>query len=75
MLLKTGLDIDSAVDPGDTDRLEVLPHPHMQAVLDAVAGMGFQPKASTCEYSSRLGRGVPFVQEFEFYPSPRFRGG
>ncbi len=72
--LKTGLDIDNAVDPGDTDRLEVLPHPHMKAVLDAVASMGFHPKGATCEYSSRLGQGVPFVQEFEFYPSGRFSG-
>lgn len=72
--LKTGLDIDNAVDPGDTDRLEVLPHPHMKAVLDAVNSLGFQLKATTCEYSSRLGQGVPFVQEFEFYPSGRFSG-
>lgn len=72
--LQTGLDISSAIDPGDKDRLEVLPHPFMQAVLDAVAGMGFQSKTVTCEYSSRLGRGLPFVQEFEFYPSSSFRG-
>ncbi|HLM46391.1 MAG TPA: sporulation protein [Myxococcaceae bacterium] len=72
--LQTGLDIDSAVDPGDSDRLQVLPHPHMQAVLDAVTSMGFQPKTVTNEYSSRLGRGLPFVQEFEFYPSSSFRG-
>ncbi|HEX8698837.1 MAG TPA: sporulation protein [Myxococcaceae bacterium] len=72
--LKTGLDIDNAVDPGDTDKLEVLPHPHMKAVLDAVTSMGFQLKTSTCEYSSRLGRDLPFVQEIEFHPSGRFGG-
>jgi len=72
--LRTGLDIALAVDPGDNDRLQVLPHPHMQAVLDAVTSMGFQPKAVTSEYSMRLGRGLPFVQEFEFYPSSSFRG-
>ncbi len=67
--LQTGLDIDYALDPGDTDRLKVLPHPHMKAVLDAVKDMGFRFKESTCEYSSRLGRGVPFIQEHEFFPS------
>jgi sporulation-control protein len=72
--LQTGLDIASAIDPGDSDRLQVLPHPHVQAVLDAVTGMGFQAKTVTNEYSSRLGRGLPFVQEFEFYPSSGFRG-
>lgn len=72
--LHTGLDISSAIDPGDKDRLEVLAHPNMQAVLDAVTGMGFRPKGATCEYSPRLGRGVPFVQEFEFHPSSSFSG-
>jgi sporulation-control protein len=72
--LQTGLDIASAVDPGDSDRLQVRPHPYMQAVLDAVAVMGFQPKTVTCEHSSRLGRGLPFLQEFEFHPSSSFRG-
>jgi sporulation-control protein len=70
--LKTGLDIDNVADPEDIDRLQVLPHPHMKAVLEAVDSLGFYPKDSTCEYSSRLG--VSFVQEFEFHPSVRFRG-
>jgi sporulation-control protein len=73
--LKTGLDIDYAIDPKDTDRLEILPHPSMERVLSAVTHMGFRPKASTCEYHARLGREVPFVQEFEFHPPPSYSIG
>jgi sporulation-control protein len=70
--LKTGLDIDNAIDPKDTDRLEILPHRNMERVLNAVTHMGFRLKTSTCEYSSRLGQGVPFVQEIEFHPPPSY---
>jgi sporulation-control protein len=70
--LKTGLDIDDAIDPKDTDRLEILPHPNMQKVLDAVAHMGFQLKTTTCEHSIRHSRDVPFVQEIEFFPPPNY---
>jgi len=73
--LKTGLNIDYALDPKDTDQLEVLPHPHVEQVLGAVAHMGFRPKATTCEHDVRLRREVPFVQEFEFHPSPSYSGG
>jgi sporulation-control protein len=72
--LQTGLDIDNAIDPGDKDTLQLQPHPYMQAVLEAVKGMGFWFKESTCEYSPRLGRGLPFVQEIEFHPGSGFRG-
>ncbi|MDY7226736.1 sporulation protein [Hyalangium rubrum] len=70
--LKTGLDIDNAIDPKDTDQLEVLPHPHMQAVLNAVKHLGFRLKTSTCEYSTSKSRLEPFVQEIEFYPPESF---
>jgi sporulation-control protein len=70
--LKTGLDIDYAIDPKDTDQLEILPHPNMEQVLRAVTHMGFRPKTTTCEYNPRLARGVPFVQELEFYPPPSY---
>lgn len=72
--LQTGLDIDNAIDPGDKDSLQVMPHPYMEAVLEAVKSLGFRFKESTCEYSSRLGRGLPFVQEIEFYPGGSFSG-
>ncbi len=73
--IQTGLDIDLAVDPTDTDVLQVSPHPNAKLVLDAVQNLGFQMRKADCEYSRRLGRNYPFVQEFEFIPtSGPFRG-
>jgi len=72
--LKTGLDIDNAVDPTDHDHIEVDPHPYAQAVLDAVQSLGFRLRKAQCEYASRLGGRLPFVQEFEFAPPPAYRG-
>jgi len=72
--LQTGLDIDNAVDPGDKDTLQILPHPSMEAVLEAVKGMGFSFKDSTCEYTAWGDWEMPFVQEIEFHPSSGFRG-
>jgi sporulation-control protein len=73
--LKTGLDIDNAIDATDTDRLEILPHPRMERILSTVTQLGFRPKTSTCEYHPRLGGEVPFVQELEFYPPPSYSVG
>ncbi|XEC95406.1 sporulation protein [Paenibacillus tarimensis] len=72
--LKTGLDIKSAVDPKDDDRIEVAPNAAMQTVFDAVSALGFQLRKADCEYAPRFGYGS-FAQEFEFYPvSGPFRG-
>lgn len=70
--LRTGLDIENAIDPKDRDFIEVIPHPYTAVVLDAVSELGFRFKEATCEYHSRLGRGIPFVQEIEFYPGREF---
>lgn len=70
--LHTGLDIDSAIDPTDDDGIEIQPHPYMSVIFEAVQLLGFRFRSSSCEYHSRLGRGVPFVQEFEFLPGPSF---
>lgn len=71
--LRTGLDIKNAVDPGDSDFIEVRAHPMMARVLDAVHDAGFQLFKVDCEYNRYLGRTYPFVQEFEFRPSGRYR--
>lgn len=63
--LKTGLDIDNAINPEDSDRVQVLPHPWVQTVLDAVTGLGFKLGNAYCEASERFGRDDPFLQEFE----------
>ena len=73
--LHTGLDIEYAIDPKDRDFIEVTPHPYASVVLDAVSQLGFRFKTATCEHHPRLGRGIPFVQEIEFYPGPEFAGG
>lgn len=67
--LRTGLDIKNAMDPGDSDFIEVRPHPLMAKVLDAVQLIGFQLYKVDCEYNRHLGRTYPFVQEFEFRPT------
>jgi len=73
--LRTGLDIKNAVDPGDSDYIEVKPHPLMSKVLDAVTSVGFQLYKVDCEYNRHLGRNYPFVQEFEYRPTGKYRGG
>lgn len=72
--VKTELDIRGAVDPGDNDRIEVVPTPQMNTVLEAINLLGFRLREAECEYASKLGRGVPFVQELEFVPTTQFRG-
>ncbi|MCU0490417.1 MAG: sporulation protein [Chloroflexaceae bacterium] len=66
--VRTGLAISSAIDPGDTDQIQVGPHPLQERVLQAVQNLGFQLYSANAEYSPKLGRGQPFVQEFEFKP-------
>ncbi|MDF2680257.1 MAG: spo0M [Brevibacillus sp.] len=71
--LRTGLDIKNAIDPGDSDFIEVRLHPLMAKVLDAVQQIGFQLYKVDCEYNRHLGKTHPFVQEFEFRPTGPYR--
>ncbi|CAJ1001746.1 MULTISPECIES: sporulation protein [Bacillales] len=71
--LRTGLDIKNAIDPADSDFIEVRPHPLMAKVLDAIQRIGFQLYKVDCEYNRYLGRRYPFVQEFEFRPIGPYR--
>ncbi|OMP65683.1 sporulation protein [Domibacillus epiphyticus] len=67
--VETGLDIKQAVDPGDTDYIEVRATPIAEAVLNTVRSLGFRLREVECQQASRLVRGkYPFVQEFEFVP-------
>ena len=65
--IETELDIDRAVDPEDTDYLDVRPTPRLQTVFDAMDDLGFSLHNSECE-ADPYGRytGSRFVQEFEF---------
>ncbi|MFC7165058.1 sporulation protein [Halospeciosus flavus] len=68
--IETELDIERAVDPEDTDYLDVQPTPRLQAVFDAMDELGFSFRTADCEYDphGRYTTGRPFVQEFEFRP-------
>ncbi|MCG7384638.1 MULTISPECIES: sporulation protein [Paenibacillus] len=72
--VETGLDISSAVDPSDRDRLRVVPTQDMRTVLDAIDILGFRLREVTNDYAPKLGGNLPFVQEFEFVPTNKFRG-
>ena len=72
--VETGLDISSAVDPSDRDRIHVVPSREMNIVLEAIDILGFKLREVTNDYAPRLGGNLPFVQEFEFVPTSKFRG-
>lgn len=66
--LDTGLDIDWAVDPDDTDPVEIEPDPLRRDLFDALESLGFSLRTAECEASESLFSGPSFVQEFEFVP-------
>ncbi|WP_435332745.1 sporulation protein [Haloarchaeobius sp. TZWWS8] len=72
--VKTGLDIDWAVDPKDTDHVDVRADDRMRALFDAVEELGFSFYSAEVE-KAPFGHSQPFVQEFEFKPrGGEFRG-
>lgn len=66
--VQTGLDIDWSVDPTDQDNLTVEPGPYMEALMEAVEGLGFSISEVENTKASRFGSGK-FVQEFEYRPT------
>ena len=68
--IQTGLDIKMAIDPQDTDYLEIQPHPLVTAFIDAARRLGFRLYQVDCEKTPSFFRnGLPFVQEYEFKPA------
>jgi sporulation-control protein len=65
--VKTGLDIKMAVDPSDTDGIEILPHPLVDTVLHAVEEVGFRLSSVTFAFDKFYSR-HPFVQEYRLAP-------
>ncbi|BDP42353.1 hypothetical protein DAETH_23220 [Deinococcus aetherius] len=61
--LATDADIAGAVDPGDTDHLQILPSCEMAVLIDAAERLGFRLAASEVEHHH--GR---IVQELSFRP-------
>ncbi|MEZ3143658.1 sporulation protein [Halobaculum sp. MBLA0143] len=75
--VETELDIDLAVDPDDTDYLDVRPTRRLQAVFDAMEELGFSLRTADCEADpyGRYTEGASFFQEFEFRATGgQFRG-
>ncbi|XWN51803.1 sporulation protein [Anoxybacillus flavithermus] len=67
--LHTGLDIKNAVDPTDEDYIRVQPNRMMNEVFRVMENLGFRLKEAECkEAPYRIGKRLPFVQEFEFVP-------
>ncbi|MFB6072801.1 MAG: sporulation protein [Halobacterium sp.] len=66
--VETGLDVDWALDPDDTDYLDVQPGSREAAVLDALEDLGFAVRKGHPVESDRLFSGQRFVQEFELVP-------
>ncbi|MCT9096738.1 sporulation protein [Haloarchaeobius sp. HME9146] len=66
--LKTGLDIDWAIDPTDRDTIRVDPDPIRQAFFDAAESLGYVFDEADCKATHAVDPARPFVQEFDFVP-------
>jgi sporulation-control protein len=66
--IRTGMDIDNAVDPSDRDNIEVLAHPHTSAIFEALEELGFYLHKAENEYFPQHNYHLPFIQNFEFVP-------
>ncbi|MFJ9586493.1 sporulation protein [Streptomyces acidicola] len=72
--VRTELAVAGAKDKGDLDQLTVGPLPVQEAVLEALGRLGFGFKSADLEYGHIGGTGqqLPFYQEIELNPSPRY---
>ena len=66
--LRSGLDVPWAVDPSDSDRLEIVPTHEQANVIAAMESLGFRLYKVDIEPRSAW-QGRRWVQEFEFRPS------
>lgn len=73
--IHTGMEINEGIDSKDEDYLTVIPHPYTAVVLEAAERLGFRLHDVSCEYAPYYGitPELPFVQEFEYLPSPQHR--
>ncbi|MEU0526065.1 sporulation protein [Streptomyces niveus] len=72
--LRTELAVAGAKDKGDLDPLAVGPLPVQEAILESLGQLGFDFKSADLEYGRIGGTGqqLPFYQEIELSPSPRY---
>jgi sporulation-control protein len=76
MGLRTELSVAHAVDKGDLDQVAVHPLPAQERILDALAHLGFRFARADLEHGRIHGvhQQLPFYQEIEFHPAPRYAG-
>jgi sporulation-control protein len=72
--LQTTAETSAMLDPSDSDKIEVKPHPYTDKVLKAVESLGFSLFKVDCEQRYKTGGRFPFTQEFEFKATGEFRG-
>ncbi|MEU3662129.1 sporulation protein [Streptomyces sp. NPDC032940] len=74
--VRTELAVAGARDKGDLDPLTVAPLPAQEAVLEALGQLGFGFRSADLEYGRIGGTGqqLPFYQEIELTPAPRYAG-
>ncbi|MTE21429.1 sporulation protein [Streptomyces sp. TRM43335] len=72
--VRTELAVAGAKDKGDLDPLAVRALPAQEAILEAFGQLGFGFKSADLEYGHIRGTGqqLPFYQEIELTPSPRY---
>ncbi|MFE7764450.1 sporulation protein [Streptomyces sp. NPDC057438] len=72
--VRTELAVAGAKDKGDLDQLSVTPLPAQEAVLEAFGQLGFGFRSADLELGRIHGTGqqLPFYQEIELTPSPRY---
>ncbi|MFC7439600.1 sporulation protein [Laceyella putida] len=71
--LKTGLDIKHAIDPSDTDKIEVFPHPLIQKLLKQIEDAEFILYRIYNEHDPNH-QAHPFAQVYEFRPTGKYHG-
>ncbi|CAM5482232.1 sporulation protein [Streptomyces griseomycini] len=72
--VRTELSVAGARDKGDLDPLTVGPLPAQEAILEALGRLGFGFRSADLELGRIGGTGqrLPFYQEIEITPSPRY---
>jgi sporulation-control protein len=75
--LATELEVARAVDATDLDPVAVHPLPAQERILAAFANLGFRFRTADCEKGRIWGvhQELPFYQEIEFLPAPRYAHG
>lgn len=66
--IRTGVDIESAVDPTDLDHISIQPTPLMTLFFEAMEKKGFRLFKTDIEEGRIHGSQLPFYQEFEYQP-------